>query len=141
MTLSMVTHKKGYCMKKSHLFSLLSFSVSFFTFHYLGAIREIISEQEFNQALQQNQKVIVDFYANWSRSCQYMIVLLEELEKEFSAVLFLKVNTDLLRNLANSYNIRNLPTLILFRDGCEVDRIPELLPKSTIEERIIKAFP
>jgi len=67
--------------------------------------------------------VLVDFYADWCAPCKIVAPLVDELAREnVGRVLIAKVDTDRAPELSMQYRIRGIPTLILFRDGAEVER-------------------
>lgn len=74
------------------------------------------------QVIDQAQPVLVDFYADWCGPCHVQTPVLEALASEFKEKLsVVKVNIDEDIDLAQAYNIRSIPTLILFKQGAAVD--------------------
>lgn len=126
--------------KKFFLLSLFGAVAFLFASHHVLALREIQSEGEFNQIIQQKPHVVVDFYASWCAPCQRMMTVLSDIEKEFPNVTFIKVNIDLLKNVANSYKVLSIPTLIFFNGGKNIDRVTGLLTKNQLQEKIKKLF-
>ena len=75
------------------------------------------------EVLKSEVPVVVDFYADWCGPCKRMEPLLEKVSGEYSGkVKVVKLNSDENQQLALKYQVRGLPTLILFRGGAEVDR-------------------
>lgn len=75
-----------------------------------------------SEVLASSQVVLVDFYATWCGPCRMLAPILEEMSEEFPAVKFLKVDVDEETSLASAYEIRNLPTLLVFKEGKVVAR-------------------
>lgn len=68
--------------------------------------------------------VIVDFWAPWCGPCQIMGPVFEKVAKEYPLkVRFIKVNTEVEQNLGAKYNIRSIPTLVIYKNGEEVHRV------------------
>ena len=77
--------------------------------------------------------VLVDFYADWCGPCKMMAPVLDELAADRAgALLVVKVNSDQNPVSPQHYNVRGIPTLILFRDGHEAGRQVGAAPKATL---------
>jgi thioredoxin 1 len=75
------------------------------------------------EVLESQLPVVVDFYADWCGPCKRMEPLLEKISQQFEGkVKVVKLNSDENQPLSLKYQVRGLPTLILFRAGQEVDR-------------------
>ncbi len=84
-----------------------------------------------------HQPVLVDFWAPWCGPCKMMEPILDELANEQGGrVVVAKVNVDEAPNLARRYEIRSIPTIVLFKNGEEVDRISGTVGKSVLEEKL-----
>ncbi len=90
-----------------------------------------ITEQEFKN--ENAGLILVDFYADWCGPCKMVSPIVDELANENHDLGFRKVNVDEENNLALRYNVRSIPTLILFKDGKEVDRVVGFSPKPRLQ--------
>lgn len=83
--------------------------------------------------IQRKGLVLVDFWAAWCGPCRTLAPLLEELAGDYAGeVVVAKVNADDNRAVSEQCVVRGLPTLILFRDGLEVDRVVGAAGKTRI---------
>ncbi len=76
----------------------------------------IKSVSEFNELIQ-NEKVLVDFYAEWCGPCQMLGKVLEEVDKERDDIKIVKVNTDDFLSLAKDFKIMSIPAVKVFEKG------------------------
>ncbi|MFB6319666.1 thioredoxin [Saccharicrinis sp. FJH54] len=82
-------------------------------------------------------KVLVDFWAPWCAPCKMVAPTLNEIaEEQKGNITIAKVNVDKQQALAQKYNIRNIPTMILFDNGKEVKRIMGVKPKRSILKEV-----
>ncbi|MBI4541073.1 MAG: thioredoxin [Gemmatimonadetes bacterium] len=84
-----------------------------------------ITAEDFDRTvLEAEAPVLVDFYADWCAPCRVVAPALDEIAGEKAGeMLVAKLNTDQAAEISARYNIRGIPTLILFRGGAEVDRV------------------
>ncbi len=83
--------------------------------------------------------VLVDFYADWCMPCKMLSPILEELSEEIDDVKIVKVNTDKNQELASSFGIMSIPTLLFVKDGKVIDTLVGMRPKEELE-RVIKSY-
>ena len=84
--------------------------------------------------------VLVDFYADWCGPCKMMAPFVDELAREKQGVaLIAKLDTDRAQRTAAGFNIRGIPTTIVFKNGREMARQSGAVPKKVLEELLAKA--
>jgi thioredoxin 1 len=80
-----------------------------------------------------NQPVLVDFWAEWCRPCHMLAPTVAEIAHDYSGKLkVVKLNVDENANAAGRYNIRGIPTLLIFKGGQVADQIVGAVPKEQI---------
>ena len=96
-----------------------------------------VSDRNFDQTVKNYPLIVVDCWAAWCAPCRAIAPVVEELAKEYSGkVVFGKLNVDDNPETAEKFDIRAIPTLLVMKNGSEVDRIVGVLPKSQLEARI-----
>lgn len=94
----------------------------------------------FNEIIQSDKPVLVDFFAEWCGPCKMMAPILKEVKKETGdSVTIIKVDVDKSPQAANEYQVQGVPTLILFKKGKQLWRQSGVVPKAGLLG-IIKKF-
>lgn len=92
---------------------------------------------DFNKLIQENKPTLVDFFATWCGPCRVQGPILEEVKKNVGdKANILKVDIDQNQELATQYNVRSVPTLILFKNGEAVWRTVGVQSAEELERRI-----
>ena len=97
----------------------------------------VISDENFNQIIEENPIVVVDFWAEWCGPCKMIAPILEEIATEQSdSIRIAKVNVDEAPELARRFEVMSIPTLILFADGQPATRIVGAKGKTQLLEEL-----
>jgi thioredoxin 1 len=84
---------------------------------------KILTDKNFNQQISKGIS-LVDFWASWCMPCKMMVPILNEVAEETGEqAAICKVNIEEYQSIAQKYSVRNIPTIIIFRNGKEVERI------------------
>ncbi len=87
----------------------------------------------FTEIINQNRPVLVDFFAEWCGPCRMMSPILKEVKAELNdEVSILKIDIDKNQNLAAKFQVRGVPTFVLFKDGKQVWRQSAMLQKNDL---------
>ena len=98
---------------------------------------QITDDQFESEVIKSSTPVLVDFWAEWCGPCKAIAPTLEEIAGDYDGRLkVVKVDVDENHQSATQYGIRSIPSLLLFKDGAEVDRIIGALPKQQLMEKI-----
>ena len=98
---------------------------------------KIATNTSFDELLQSEKLVIVDFWATWCGPCRMLSPLLDEVEEEMAdKIEVVKVNVDDADEVAMRFRIMSIPTLLFFKNGQMVDRSVGAMPKSALVDKI-----
>ncbi len=102
-------------------------------------MRIITSTEEFDTVIKENEKVFVDFYADWCGPCKMLAPIVEGLAGKHPETTFIKVNIDETPDLAERYGVMSIPTLIVFKNGEAVQGTVGYQPEAGLEAMLQKA--
>ena len=98
----------------------------------------IEDEAAFERVIQTEELVLADFYADWCAPCVVVGDFVETVAEE-TLVTVLKIDVEVHQKLAGRFNVRSLPTLVLFQDGDSVERLVGLQDEADIV-RLVERF-
>jgi thioredoxin 1 len=98
-----------------------------------------LTKENFEQVVTSNSTVIVDYWAPWCGPCRGFAPVFEQVAEAHPDVVFAKVNTDEEQEIAAHFQIRSIPTLMVFRDQIIVFSQPGAMPKGSFEQVVAKA--
>ena len=98
-----------------------------------------LNNDNFKETISQDKLVLVDFWAEWCGPCKALSPIIDELSQEMSETMTIaKVDITENQDIAVEYGVRNIPTMLFFRNGEIVDKQVGAMPKSAIQDVIDK---
>lgn len=96
-----------------------------------------LTDATFNEAIETDKGILLDFYASWCGPCKVMSPIIDELAEEYKdRVIIAKVDSEHNPNLSNFFKIKSIPTLIFIKDKKLIEVINGLVPKPNLQEMI-----
>ncbi len=99
-----------------------------------------LTKDTFEETIVNNDTVIVDFWAEWCGPCKQFAPTFEKVSAEHPEIVFAKVDTEDQQELAGYFNIRSIPTLMIFRDQIGIYSQPGALPEPALRDLIDQAM-
>ena len=98
-----------------------------------------LTKDNFEQTITDIEFVIVDFWAPWCAPCRSFAPTYEKISEEYDNILFAKVNTEDEQEIAMHFQIRSIPTLMIFREKVIIFSQPGALPESAFKQLVDRA--
>ncbi len=99
-------------------------------------VLEVNDETFESEVLKETKTVLIDFYAEWCGPCQVLSPIVEEVAKENQDIKVVKIDIDKAEGIAIEYGIMSIPTLVVMKDGKEINRSVGLISKEKVIELI-----
>ena len=97
----------------------------------------VISDENFNQIIEENPIVVVDFWAEWCGPCRAMNPMIEELSSIYeNKIVFAKLNVDKNPIIPSKYGISSIPTFLIIKNGQVMNSIIGAITQELFEEKL-----
>ncbi len=100
----------------------------------MGALTTEITAESLNQVLEKSDMVVIDWWAPWCGPCRAFAPIFEGMATKHPDITFGKINTDEQSELAGAFQIRSIPTLMVFRERVLLFSQPGVLPANALED-------
>lgn len=93
-----------------------------------------LTSSEFESIINENELVFIDFWAEWCAPCKQFSKVYEQVSDQFPGIVFAKVNIEEQQDLADFFEIRSIPHLMVFKDSIVIYSDAGSMPESTLKE-------
>ena len=94
---------------------------------------------DFDSLINENELVFIDFWADWCAPCKQFAAIYEQISERFPFIKFVKVNIEAEQKLADFFEIRSIPHLMIFKEGIVIYSNAGSMPESTLKELVEQA--
>lgn len=98
-----------------------------------------LTKDNFEQTVTDNEFVIIDFWAPWCAPCKGFAPVYDKVSEEYADTVFAKVNTEVEQELAGYFQVRSIPTLMIFREKVIIFSQAGALPESALHDLLKQA--
>src|SRR5512136_1738877 len=103
----------------------------------LGNAPIMIDDEHFDEIVKKHSVMLIDCWAEWCGPCRLLAPTVDELARDYAGrVIVGKLNVDDNPLTAERFSVMSIPTLLIMKNGVEVDRVVGCVPKELIEERL-----
>lgn len=114
--------------------TLATYGLQYGTLNHLGSV------SSFDQAISSGAQIVVKFGASWCPPCQKLAPVISDLATEIKSVVFIEVNFDSFKDLANRYGIKSIPAILLFKNGSLIKKTVGYQDKASLASLINNTF-
>ena len=98
-----------------------------------------LTKENFEEVISNNETVVVDYWADWCGPCKSFGPIFEKVSEDFPDAVFAKVDTENEQEIASMFQIRSIPTLMIFREKVIVFSQPGAVPEGALRDVVSKA--
>jgi len=95
---------------------------------------QTVTSEQFEALINENELVFIDFWAEWCAPCKQFSKVYEQVSEQFPSILFAKINIEEHQELAEFFEIRSIPHLMVFKEGIVIYSDAGSMPESTLKE-------
>lgn len=99
-----------------------------------------VTSAEFESLINENEIVFIDFWADWCAPCKQFATIYEQVAEQFPNIKFVKVNIEAEQELADFFEIRSIPHLMVFKESIVIYSNAGSMPASTLKELVEQAL-